>query len=87
MKKQLFAVLIFALLISGRQLVPGQVIYVGPAGNDQNPGTRLRPLATLESARDRARELRSVNIGDKLIQIVLLEGEYYINQPLKLPLQ
>ena len=87
MKKQILVILIFALLISGRQPVSGQVIYVGPSGNDQNPGTRLRPLATLESARDRARELRSVNIGDKPIEIILLEGEYFMTQPLELDIR
>ncbi len=33
-------------------------IYISPAGNDNNPGTIARPLASLKGARDRIRSLR-----------------------------
>jgi len=32
--------------------------YVAPSGNDANPGTRSRPFATPERARDEVRQLR-----------------------------
>jgi hypothetical protein len=35
------------------------LLYVSPRGSDGNPGTRARPFATLERARDEARRLRS----------------------------
>ena len=76
--------MIFAWFLSGRDSACGQVIYVGPAGNDMNPGTRLRPLATLEGARNRARELKSVNIKNNPIEIIILEGEYFLSEPLTL---
>ncbi|MFO1501853.1 MAG: right-handed parallel beta-helix repeat-containing protein [Verrucomicrobiota bacterium] len=41
-------------------------VYVAPSGNDANPGTRARPLATLEKARDSVRALRrqaGANVG------------------------
>ncbi|MBW6500208.1 MAG: right-handed parallel beta-helix repeat-containing protein [Bacteroidales bacterium] len=82
MKRQLFILLIFAWFLSGRDTACGQVIYVGPSGNDMNPGTRLRPLATLEGARDRARELKLVNIKNNPIEIIILEGEYFLSEPL-----
>lgn len=37
---------------------PGIVLHVAPGGSDTNPGTRERPLATLEGARDAIRGLR-----------------------------
>ncbi len=76
--------MIFAWFLSGRDYACGQVIYVGPAGNDMNPGTRLRPLATLEGARNRARELKAVNIKNNPIEIIILEGEYFLSEPLTL---
>jgi hypothetical protein len=53
--------------------------YVGPAGNDRQPGTRQQPLATLEAARDAARKAAG---GPH--QIVLLAGDYFLARPLEL---
>ncbi len=33
-------------------------LYVSPQGNDSNPGTREKPLSSLEGARDAIRDLR-----------------------------
>ena len=37
----------------------GKVLYVAPGGSDTNAGTKDRPLATLEAARDAIRRLKS----------------------------
>ena len=37
---------------------PAAQLYVAPNGSDTNPGTRARPFATLERARDEARRLK-----------------------------
>jgi hypothetical protein len=37
---------------------PAVSLYVAPNGSDENPGTLDRPLATLEKARERIRELK-----------------------------
>ena len=37
---------------------PAAQLYVSPGGSDANAGTRGRPFATLERARDEARHLR-----------------------------
>ncbi len=72
------------LIISGLNLSFGQKIYLSPQGDDTNPGTADKPLATLTAARDKAREYRK-NEGMSLpVEIIPLEGEYFLFQPLML---
>ncbi len=59
-------------------------IWVSKNGNDKNPGTKEKPLKTLQIAQEKARELRksagpSVENG---IQIILKEGNYFLQEPL-----
>ncbi|MBG0861270.1 MAG: right-handed parallel beta-helix repeat-containing protein [Bacteroidales bacterium] len=61
-----------------------QKIYLSPSGNDNNPGTFERPLASLSKAHERARELRKVNSGDQPVEVIALEGEYLMREPLVL---
>lgn len=35
-------------------------VYVSPSGSDRDPGTKARPLATMEKARDDLRAARAV---------------------------
>ncbi|MBK7134429.1 MAG: right-handed parallel beta-helix repeat-containing protein, partial [Bacteroidales bacterium] len=59
-----------------------QIIYLSPTGNDGNPGTVDKPLATLTAARDKARELRKNSQGSQPIEIIASEGEYFMVEPL-----
>ncbi|GAB3253841.1 hypothetical protein GCM10027347_13860 [Larkinella harenae] len=61
-----------------------QSLYVAPSGNDKNPGTLQKPLATLTGARDRARVLRRQKPLTKPIEVVVRKGEYLMNEPLLL---
>ncbi|MEP6930022.1 MAG: right-handed parallel beta-helix repeat-containing protein [Flavobacterium sp.] len=59
-------------------------IWVSKNGSDKNPGTKASPLATVQMAVRKARELRrlkdsSVKDG---IHIIVMEGIYYLNEPL-----
>lgn len=59
-------------------------IYVSPSGNNQNVGSKTKPLATIDAALRQARELRrlkdpSVKDG---IQIILRGGTYFLYEPL-----
>ena len=56
-------------------------LYVSPTGNDKNPGTRAKPLATLEAARDAARKLRKPGAP---VSIYLGGGTYFLPKPLVL---
>ena len=58
------------------------VLYVAPAGSDDNPGTIQRPLATLERAKKAVRERVKASQGP--VRILLREGTYYLSQPLEL---
>ena len=59
-------------------------IWVSPNGKDTNVGTKANPLATVQMAMRKARELRrlkdaSVKDG---IRIIVMNGTYYLNEPL-----
>ncbi|MFD1144253.1 right-handed parallel beta-helix repeat-containing protein [Larkinella insperata] len=76
------------LLLAGLWLLVinsfAQTIYVAPSGNDQNPGTIRKPLATLAGARNRARLLRRQKPPVGPIEIVVRKGEYVLDEPLLL---
>ncbi|NOX55746.1 MAG: hypothetical protein GXP27_15155, partial [Planctomycetes bacterium] len=57
----------------------GATFVVAPGGDDRNPGTRERPMATLVAARDAAREA-----GEGPHRIVVMPGEYFLTEPLVL---
>ncbi len=54
------------------------LLYVSPRGSDANTGTRARPFATLERARDAARSLRSSPAGIGKSVTVRLGGGLYL---------
>ena len=60
-------------------------IYVSLYGNDENEGTIESPLATLKSARDKIRSLKSEGINPaKGFVVYLREGNYQMNEGLVL---
>jgi hypothetical protein len=61
-----------------------QTIYVSPSGNDANAGTASYPLASLEGARDRIREMRRQGEIKDTAVVKILGGTYYLQQPLLL---
>jgi len=65
-----------------QNLIQAQKIYLSPAGNDNNPGTIDRPLASLSKAHERSLELRKVNSGTEPIEVIAIGGEYQMREPL-----
>ncbi len=59
-------------------------IYVSPNGNDANPGNREQPMATLTGARDAVRALRAKNRTKEPVNIIVMDGTYYMSEPLLL---
>jgi len=55
--------------------------FVAPNGDDASPGTKARPFATLERARDAARQ------ADGSARVVVRGGIYHLKQALTLELQ
>lgn len=62
------------LLLAGR--LAAADLYVLPDGNDANPGTREKPLATLAGARDAIRKLKH----EEPVTVLFAAGSYFINR-------
>jgi hypothetical protein len=73
---------ILALVISAHAF--GAEIWVSPTGNDANPGTSEKPLATVQRAMRMAREWRRLNNPwvKGGIQIMVADGVYRFEEPL-----
>jgi len=76
----------FGLLIMVLITVPSvsaKDIWVSPTGNDANPGTKEKPLASILMAQRQARELRRLNDPSVKngIQIILNGGVYQLDEP------
>jgi len=59
MRRFLVATLVYFLCLVFA--VDAQGIYVSKDGQDSNPGTSEKPVATLEAARDLVRQYRATN--------------------------
>ena len=59
-------------------------LWVSPQGKDTNIGTKSSPLATIQMAVRKARELRRLNDASikRGIHILVMDGTYYLNEPL-----
>jgi hypothetical protein len=84
MKAQQFGYLMIILFFIIQLKVSAQKIYISPAGNDTNPGTLERPLASLTAASQKAKNYRSDNILKQPVEIIALAGDYFMSQPLLL---
>jgi hypothetical protein len=79
--------LIFAIFLSGNVLLSAQKIYVSLPGNDSNPGSADKPLATLNAAVLKAREMRKAGESAQPFEIIVSGGEYFMLQPLVLTVE
>jgi hypothetical protein len=61
--------------------------YVSPRGADANPGTRAKPFATLQRARDAVRARRAGQPERRPAAVVLLGGTHVLAEPLVLTSQ
>lgn len=59
-----------------------QTLHVAMKGNDKNPGTIEKPLATLQAARDLMRVLRSGKDASADPRVIIHEGTYDLNNSL-----
>src|ERR1041385_3107729 len=71
---RLLYILVLFLALPGA----GSELYVATNGNDANAGTRAKPFATLERARDAVRQLRRESKPAKSGVTVWLRGGDYI---------
>ena len=75
MKKILLIILIALQGINSE----AQTIYVSPVGNDNNPGTKEKPVATFEKAQLQARKTDKSN----RVEVIFASGVYYLPQTVK----
>lgn len=57
-----------------------ETIYVAPSGDDAAAGTRRAPLATLDGARQRVRQVRKERPGEP-VTVEFAGGEYALREP------
>ena len=75
----IYLFLSFTILLAATgngQELTGKTFIVAPGGSDNNPGTMLQPLATLDAARDAARMVKPGNN-----RIIVMPGEYFLARP------
>jgi hypothetical protein len=56
-------------------------LFVSPDGDDNQSGSKGQPLASLDGAKNKIRDLRLKDTFTDTIFIEFLEGTYYLNQP------
>lgn len=74
----LILALIFSLNLWARDF------FVAPNGSDQNPGTKIQPLSSLNGARDLIRQLRSLGKLNEEVRVIVSNGMYFMTEPLLL---
>jgi len=75
MKKYLYISLFLSIWFSSVEAQTRHV-YVSPAGNDQNSGTKEQPVASLTGARDIIRELRKHTALNDTVHVKIMPGVY-----------
>ena len=80
LKKLLSTILLLCIFITA----DAADIYVSLKGSDQNPGTKDKPLATVDMALRKARELRRLNDPSVKngIQILVAKGIFELPEPI-----
>lgn len=73
-----------AFCLMAVNVLSAQRIFVSPQGSDTNPGTADKPVATLNAAVLRVREIRKSAEPVQRLEIIISGGEYTMTQPLVL---
>ena len=80
MKTQSLLLIVISLLLAA-SCNQGSEYYVSPSGNDTNPGTREKPFATIEKAKEAVRSVwQSKQLAD--IKVYLDGGVYRLEEPI-----
>ncbi|MBM3890450.1 MAG: right-handed parallel beta-helix repeat-containing protein, partial [Verrucomicrobia bacterium] len=77
--KTIAAIILFTVAMTSTAVE----IHVAPNGNDANPGASAKPFATLERARDAARQSKIQNPKSK-IEVIVRGGTYELTRPFEL---
>ena len=66
----------FTVPVSYAEELTGTIIYVSPNGNDSNDGSEGSPLASMEGARNKIREIKKSGMPENGITVAFREGSY-----------
>lgn len=81
MKMKIILILFYLLCLA--TATPAHDIYVTPDGDDSNPGTKEKPVTTLEAARDLIRQYKAINdLPEGGITVWIGKGQYNLKGPL-----
>ncbi len=75
-------ILIGVLLVGCGTASDGTVFYVSPSGNDNNPGTKTKPFASVTKAQDTVRKLKSTHAFSDPVTVYLRGGRYELSEPI-----
>jgi hypothetical protein len=73
-----------ALLLLAASVASAADFHVAPGGNDANPGTAEKPLASLSGARDAIRALKAKGPLTQAVTVYVADGTYSLTEPLTL---
>ncbi len=77
-------ILTAVLLLAAAATAAAADFHVAPGGNDANPGTAEKPLATLRGARDAIRALKAKGPLAQAVTVYVADGTYTVTEPLTL---
>jgi len=86
MKKKMLSTMVWIagwLLVTAGCAGTGE-FYVAPDGNDDNAGTKAKPFATLERARDAVRAAREAGAEVAVATVWLRSGNYFLSETFRL---
>src|SRR5208337_2456402 len=87
-KRVLTSRLLLALASSLATALPARCaasdFYVSLTGNDANPGTKAKPLGTLERAREAVRKLKANGLLKEPATVFVRAGQYRIRATMQL---
>jgi len=85
MKRTITRLFILVVLATLASPAWADTLHVSASGDDANPGTKDRPFATLERARNEVRRIRTAgSLPSGGVTIELREGVYELSRPLEL---
>jgi len=71
-----------SVLVLASSALAETTLHVAMNGNDDNPGTAAQPLASMEGARLRVRQInRQINTRKEAVTVVFAAGTYSFNEP------
>jgi len=74
---------VFSFLILIVSCTSENIVYISPDGNDGNPGTLDKPIATIEKARDMVNNIKNEKGDDARIMVYLKGGTYHVSSTIE----